>query len=241
MPPLFVTASWCRTTALQCAAVAVCGALATPVSAANHSADGHSAPAALTKAAAKAASQVEGKVDTETIVERKTADVDLKASSEPKAASYLVREALGIVLPNKKLTVVVKSKPHAVSEIPTVAGPDSTPAAASTSTASRRYNNARAAAMVGHASAKVVAAAAEGRGGEVHWSYDGDNGPQAWGKLKPEFNLCATGKRQSPINIEDGATLQGPAEPVRFDYIPSNGSVVNNGHTIQVDVFVENN
>lgn len=234
MPPTFATASWRRAAALQCAALAACAGLATPAWSADHGAEGHGAPAAATKPAAKA----EGKVETETIVERKTADVDLKASSEPKAAGYLVREALGVILPNKKLTVVVKSKPHAASEMPAIAGPEVAPAAPSST--SRRYNKARAAAMVGHASAKEVAAAANGQGGDVHWSYEGDNGPQAWGKLKPEFNLCATGKRQSPINIEDGATLQGPAEPLRFDYTPSVGTVVNNGHTIQVDVQGEN-
>jgi carbonic anhydrase len=52
--------------------------------------------------------------------------------------------------------------------------------------------------------------------------------------------LCAIGKRQSPINIEEGSTLVGPAEPVQFNYTPSNASVVNNGHTIQVDVQGEN-
>lgn len=74
----------------------------------------------------------------------------------------------------------------------------------------------------------------------AHWSYAGESGPQAWGNLKPDFNTCATGKRQSPINIEDSNTLQGPAEPVQFAYTPSNGTVVNNGHTIQVDVQGEN-
>jgi len=84
------------------------------------------------------------------------------------------------------------------------------------------------------------AAAAGEHGGEVHWSYDGENGPQNWGKLKPEFNLCAIGKRQSPIAIRDDFTLLGPAEPIRFMYTPSRGSVVNNGHTIQVDLQGEN-
>ena len=73
-------------------------------------------------------------------------------------------------------------------------------------------------------------------GAEVHWSYEGESGPQAWGRLKPEFNACATGQRQSPINIDDTMTLQGPAEALQFDYLPSSASVVNNGHTIQVDV-----
>ncbi|MEI8327258.1 MAG: carbonic anhydrase family protein, partial [Betaproteobacteria bacterium] len=76
--------------------------------------------------------------------------------------------------------------------------------------------------------------------GEVHWSYEGETGPQAWGQLKSEFNVCAIGKRQSPIHIEEGSTLQGPAEPLQIDYAPSKGSVVNNGHTIQVDLEGDN-
>jgi carbonic anhydrase len=79
-----------------------------------------------------------------------------------------------------------------------------------------------------------------GHSGEVHWAYEGENGPQAWGKLKPEFNVCAIGKRQSPIAIKDDATLQGPAEAVQFHYTPSTGTVVNNGHTIQVNLEGDN-
>ncbi len=81
---------------------------------------------------------------------------------------------------------------------------------------------------------------ATNHGGEAHWAYEGEAGPQSWGNLKPDFSTCAVGKRQSPINIESGSTLQGPAEPVQFAYAPSNGTVVNNGHTIQVDVQGEN-
>ena len=99
--------------------------------------------------------------------------------------------------------------------------------------ASRRYTRAKEAAMTGHGSAHSA-------GGEAHWSYEGDTGPQAWGRMKPEFNLCAIGKRQSPIHIDERDTLQGPAEPLVFNYQPSDGSVVNNGHTIQVDVQGDN-
>ena len=107
--------------------------------------------------------------------------------------------------------------------------------------ASRAVLRAKAAAMTGHeAPAAAGAAPATHAGGEVHWAYDGENGPQAWGKLKPDFNVCALGKRQSPINIEESATLQGPAEPLQFNYQPSSGTVVNNGHTIQVDLYGEN-
>ena len=91
-----------------------------------------------------------------------------------------------------------------------------------------------------HSEAPAQEHAKEGHSGEVHWTYEGENGPPAWGALKPEFNLCATGKRQSPIAIQGDATLQGPAEPIEFNYTPSTGTVINNGHTIQVDVHGDN-
>jgi carbonic anhydrase len=87
--------------------------------------------------------------------------------------------------------------------------------------------------------AATMAPAGHG-GGEAHWDYAGENGPLAWSKLKPEFNLCALGTRQSPIAIQEADTLQGPAEPLQMHYQPSGAMVVNNGHTIQVDVVGDN-
>jgi len=69
-------------------------------------------------------------------------------------------------------------------------------------------------------------------GGE--WSYDGEAGPQAWGRLKPEFSKCASGARQSPIDIRDGIRVD--LDPVLFDYKPSAFGVLDNGHTVQVNV-----
>ncbi len=146
-----------------------------------------------------------------------------------------IRAALsGTAIVSKKMTVTVEDNPKPP---PRTATP-TTPAARTL--ASQRYQQARATAVAGHAGAAAPAAGDKTHGGEAHWAYEGDTGPQAWGKLKPDFNTCAIGKRQSPINIEDGNTLQGPAEPVQFAYTPSNGTVVNNGHTIQVDVQGEN-
>jgi carbonic anhydrase len=160
-----------------------------------------------------------------------TADVSTTSAANPKEVGNQVREALGTsVAPNKKLTVMVSDK--------AAAGHGS---AAAAPAASRSYIQARAAALTGHAAAPAaLGKMADAHGGDVHWDYEGVNGPQAWGKLKPEFNLCAIGKRQSPINIEEGNTLMGPAEPINFAYTPSNGTVVNNGHTIQVDIQGEN-
>ena len=101
-------------------------------------------------------------------------------------------------------------------------------------TASRAYLQARAAALAGHAPA--LANPAHSSHGDGHWTYAGPTGPQAWGQLKPEFTTCAIGKRQTPINIEDSYTLQGPAEPLLFNYQPANGTVVNTGHSIQVNL-----
>jgi carbonic anhydrase len=106
--------------------------------------------------------------------------------------------------------------------------------------ASRQYIRAKAHAMAAGTPGTMPADAHAATAGEVHWSYDGATGPQAWGSMKPDFNVCAIGKRQSPINIEDSVTLQGPAEPLRFNYQPSSGTVVNNGHTIQVDLYGDN-
>lgn len=72
------------------------------------------------------------------------------------------------------------------------------------------------------------------QGHDVHWAYSGDTGPESWGRLKPEFQQCMLGKRQSPIDIRDGIPVQ--LDPIQFDYRPSNFRVVDNGHTVQVNV-----
>jgi carbonic anhydrase len=82
------------------------------------------------------------------------------------------------------------------------------------------------------------AQAGHGAGGAAHWSYDGPTGPQAWASLKPEFAPCASGTRQSPIDIRGGIGVD--LEPVQFHYRPSGFSVVDNGHTVQVDLGVGN-
>lgn len=68
----------------------------------------------------------------------------------------------------------------------------------------------------------------------IHWSYEGEGGPANWAKLKPEYATCGTGNRQSPIDIREG--IQVDLEPIQFDYRPSQFRIVDNGHTIQVNV-----
>ena len=71
-------------------------------------------------------------------------------------------------------------------------------------------------------------------GHAAHWGYQGPGGPDRWGELGPEFAACARGTRQSPIDIRDGIKVQ--LDPVQFDYHASGFRVVDNGHTVQVDV-----
>ncbi|WP_431288786.1 carbonic anhydrase [Roseateles chitinivorans] len=78
------------------------------------------------------------------------------------------------------------------------------------------------------------AAAASGAKSSTPWSYTGEGAPDKWGQLQPEFRQCAIGTRQSPIDLRD--TIKVDQERIQFDYKPSSFSVVDNGHTIQVNV-----
>ena len=82
--------------------------------------------------------------------------------------------------------------------------------------------------------ASAQRASGPGVGHAVHWAYSGENGPQNWARLKPEFAKCGEGARQSPINIRGGIKVD--LEPIAFDYRPSTFSVIDNGHTVQVNV-----
>jgi carbonic anhydrase len=72
----------------------------------------------------------------------------------------------------------------------------------------------------------------------THWSYEGVGGPHAWHQLKPEYDKCGSGTRQSPIDIRDGIRVDMDA--VQFDYRPSAFRVIDNGHTVQANVAAGN-
>jgi len=74
-----------------------------------------------------------------------------------------------------------------------------------------------------------VALAQEG----VHWSYEGDTGPEHWGELSPDYAACSKGVEQSPVDIPASAPVN-PAN-LAFKYQPSAVNIFNNGHTVQVN------
>lgn len=66
-----------------------------------------------------------------------------------------------------------------------------------------------------------------------HWDYE-ENGPNVWGSLDKNWKLCATGKEQSPINIISKDAKNVKNTLIR-SYESNSKSIVNNGHSIQVN------
>jgi carbonic anhydrase len=164
-----------------------------------------------------------------------------------KAMGEQVRAAIdGGALTTKKITLIVKGDPSSAHSGGDKASGEHAPPKKSAAAhidpkTSRKYIRAKAAELSGDGLPVAEKEQLEpGHGAQPHWSYAGDTGPQAWAKINPDFGTCGAGDRQSPINIDEAMTLKGPAETLQFHYQPSNGTVVNNGHTIQVDVQGDN-
>lgn len=88
-------------------------------------------------------------------------------------------------------------------------------------------------APASHAVSARVSASAPHSGGAQHWGYAGETGPEQWGELADEFKTCKVGRMQSPIDL-GGADIEGRIE-VRATYRPGQLSILNNGHTVQVN------
>ncbi len=70
-------------------------------------------------------------------------------------------------------------------------------------------------------------------GDHKHWSYEGDHGPAHWGSLHSDFSVCATGKNQSPIDLV--RAVEGELAPITINYKAGGTTVLNNGHTVQIN------
>lgn len=65
------------------------------------------------------------------------------------------------------------------------------------------------------------------------WSYSGSNDPSHWGDLKAEYQLCSTGKEQSPVDVRSSSEPH-KGETLPLDsWKPAAYEWLNNGHTLQ--------
>jgi carbonic anhydrase len=64
-----------------------------------------------------------------------------------------------------------------------------------------------------------------------HWTYEGAEGPQAWGRIDPLWRTCAVGHEQSPIDL--GGAVVAHSAPIDERFKPSPFVLFHNGHTVQ--------
>ncbi len=88
-----------------------------------------------------------------------------------------------------------------------------------------------AAAVLGTALVSPAAFAAD-----AHWAYEGHSGAAHWAELDKAFETCRSGRSQSPVNITTGDAEASTLQRIKFNYAATVAEVVNNGHTIQIDL-----
>jgi carbonic anhydrase len=76
----------------------------------------------------------------------------------------------------------------------------------------------------------------KGFAADAHWSYEGADGPDNWGQLDPANKACSLGAQQSPVNI--GEIIKAQLPPLKITWARTADTIVNNGHTIQVNMGV---
>lgn len=68
---------------------------------------------------------------------------------------------------------------------------------------------------------------------QLHWGYTGEAGPEHWGSLDEAYHTCKEGMSQSPIDISTAPHQDATALVMDYKGVPL--SIINNGHTIQVN------
>jgi carbonic anhydrase len=71
--------------------------------------------------------------------------------------------------------------------------------------------------------------------GAPHWGYHGAESADKWGELSKDFATCKLGKEQSPIDIKTAEAEKAKLDKIEFSYKATPLSIVNNGHTVQVN------
>ncbi|XP_010510674.1 PREDICTED: alpha carbonic anhydrase 2-like [Camelina sativa] len=70
---------------------------------------------------------------------------------------------------------------------------------------------------------------------EFSYERNKENGPEKWGKLKPEWKLCGKGELQSPIDLMNKRVrLVTDFEKLTKDYKPCNATLINRGHDMML-------
>ena len=67
-----------------------------------------------------------------------------------------------------------------------------------------------------------------------HWGYTGAGAPENWAEIDKKSFMCAKGSNQSPINLTGFTESELPA--IGFNYKLSSSEILNNGHTVQVNI-----
>jgi carbonic anhydrase len=82
--------------------------------------------------------------------------------------------------------------------------------------------------------AREVASSAYAEPGSagVAWGYQGEIGPEHWGKLSPAFRLCGEGLEQSPVDITETQPRRLPR--LAFQYRSGSVHMVNDGLVIRL-------
>lgn len=65
------------------------------------------------------------------------------------------------------------------------------------------------------------------------WGYSGDHGPDSWADLDDDYEMCALGHNQSPIDLDGFIEADLPA--LKMDYQAGAADILWNRHTVQVD------
>jgi carbonic anhydrase len=83
----------------------------------------------------------------------------------------------------------------------------------------------------------LAAAGARAEESHPHFTYGGAHGPDHWAALDPEFKACGTGHEQSPIDIKSSeAKVAADLPAIAFSYQPTPLKIIDNGHSIQVNL-----
>lgn len=70
----------------------------------------------------------------------------------------------------------------------------------------------------------------------THWGYEGHDNALHWGELTPAYGKCEKGHNQSPVNIDTKKVKHTHHEAIKFNYVTDATEIINNGHTIQLNV-----